>query len=163
VEVPQMALGHKIKQHTEEFCEHWRDEGFSAAFSYSWKILNQLCLKIRVSYINSDVCFKYPEQVDIEFTTKCNLQCPFCPHSQIHNDDIRHLEPATLELILNRFPFKPSSVTLGGVGEPLTNPNFVVLVDILAAYGIKCKLFTNGTLFNPRIIEMLLARDNLSF
>jgi len=46
-------------------------------------------------------------------------------------------------------------------GEPLVNPQFFLLVDLLAERGIRCAFFTNGTLLRPQVRHSILARDNI--
>ncbi len=55
----------------------------------------------------------------------------------------------------------PQQVILSGVGEPLVNPHFLTLVDMLAERGIGCVFYTNGTLLRPEMRHALLARNNI--
>jgi radical SAM protein with 4Fe4S-binding SPASM domain len=65
-------------------------------------------------------------------------------------------------MILDKLPFKPTSILLSGTGEPLCNPHFFELVDILAGRGIKSRFFTNGTLLKIRTRDAILSRGSIS-
>jgi pyrroloquinoline quinone biosynthesis protein E len=66
-----------------------------------------------------------------------------------------------LRKILDDLPWSPASVVLSGIGEPLMNPEFFSLVDILADRGIKCEFFTNGTLLTAPRRQAILSRSNV--
>ena len=57
--------------------------------------------------------------------------------------------------------FCPARVVLSGIGEPLVNPQFFSLVDVLAERQIQCEFFTNGTLLTARMQQAILARRNI--
>lgn len=51
---------------------------------------------------------------------------------------------------------------LSGVGEPLVNPDFFELVDVLAERGIACEFYTNGTLLGRQATrDAILSRRNI--
>ena len=52
-------------------------------------------------------------------------------------------------------------MVLSGIGEPLLNPDFFSLVDILAKRRIKCEFYTNGTLLAPPMWQAILSRENV--
>jgi radical SAM protein with 4Fe4S-binding SPASM domain len=52
-------------------------------------------------------------------------------------------------------------VVLSGIGEPLVNPQFFSLVDVLAQRGIKCQFYTNGTLLTAKTRQAILSRSNI--
>jgi radical SAM protein with 4Fe4S-binding SPASM domain len=66
------------------------------------------------------------------------------------------------QVLLDRLPFAPASVILSGIGEPLLNPVFFQLVDMLAEHGIGCRFFTNGTLLSNSVRESILCRHNIT-
>ena len=73
------------------------------------------------------------------------------------------MSPDDLRTILDKLHFQPKAVSLNGIGEPLINPNFLTLVDILAERGTRCTFFTNGTLLTARMTEQILSRSNVTF
>ena len=50
---------------------------------------------------------------------------------------------------------------LSGIGEPLANPRFFELVDVLAERNIPCQFYSNGTLLSPQMGEEILKRRNI--
>lgn len=125
-----------------------------------WK-LSGLHHRLVFQYLNAELPRQWPSKVQIEATSRCNLRCLSCSHSR-EADSGQHLEPGELLKILDWLPFQPTSVTLSGTGEPLCNPYFFELVDILGARGIQCTFYTNGTLLKPRIRAAILSRASIS-
>jgi radical SAM protein with 4Fe4S-binding SPASM domain len=52
-------------------------------------------------------------------------------------------------------------VVLSGIGEPLINPAYFALVDILAERKIRCEFYTNGTLLTEARQQAILSRSNI--
>ena len=74
----------------------------------------------------------------------------------------QHLAERDFCQILDRLPRTPARVILSGVGEPLLNPRFFALTDIMAECGIKCEFYTNGTLLTQRIGQEIIPRSNIN-
>jgi MoaA/NifB/PqqE/SkfB family radical SAM enzyme len=123
----------------------------------AWK---RLFLKLMVRYAAPERPRRFPIRIQIEATSKCNLCCPCCSHSREKGAG-RHLAQEDLRRILDRLPRSPRRVVLSGIGEPLVNPEFFSLVDILAERGIQCEFYTNGTLLTPRVRQEILSRPNI--
>jgi radical SAM protein with 4Fe4S-binding SPASM domain len=123
----------------------------------AWK---RLSLKLMVRYVAPERPRRFPARIQIEATSKCNLCCPSCSHSREKGAG-RHLTQEGLRRVLDRLPWSPRRVVLSGIGEPLTNPEFFSLVDILAERGIKCEFYTNGTLLTPQAQQAILSRRNI--
>ncbi len=123
----------------------------------SWK---RAPLKIRVKFIAPERPRRFPITIQIEATSKCNLRCPSCSHSREKNAG-QHLAEEDFRRILDCLPWSPKRVLLSGIGEPLINPRFFSLVDILAERNIQCEFFTNGTLLTPPATQAILARPNI--
>ena len=124
----------------------------------SWK---RVPFKLRVKCVAPERPRRLPISIQIEATSKCNLRCPCCSHSR-EKDTGRHLIEEDLCRILDRLPWSPTSVVLSGIGEPLMNPHFFSLVDILAERKIQCEFFTNGTLLTARKRQAILSRPNIN-
>jgi radical SAM protein with 4Fe4S-binding SPASM domain len=122
-----------------------------------WESWRSALLRRRVGYIAPERPLRFPAQLQIEATSKCNLRCPSCSHAKEKGDG-QHLTEEAFRKILNRLPWSPSRVVLCGIGEPLMNPQFFSLVDILAERGIKCQFYTNGTLLTARTQQAILSR-----
>ena len=126
-----------------------------------WRQTRRLPLRLAVRYVAPERPRRFPTSIQIEATSKCNLRCPSCSHSREAGAG-EHLTPDILETIIDRLPFTPAIVRLSGIGEPLLNPQFLTLVDVLAARSIDCDFITNGTLLTPTMREELLSRPNIA-
>ena len=119
-------------------------------------------LRLRVGYVAPQRPLRLPARLQIEATSQCNLRCPSCSHAKEKGNG-QHLTEEAFRKILDHLPWSPARVTLSGVGEPLMNPQFFSLVDILTERRIKCDFYTNGTLLTPRMQEAILSRSNIDF
>ncbi len=123
----------------------------------AWK---RVPFKLMVRYVAPERPRRLPIRIQIEATSKCNLRCPCCSHSR-EQDTGRHLTEEDFRRILDRLPWSPARVVLSGIGEPLMNPHFFTLVNILAERKIKCEFFTNGTLLTLRMRQAILSQRNI--
>jgi radical SAM protein with 4Fe4S-binding SPASM domain len=156
-----MKLESRIKHKWRELSHAAEDDGWLGAARYFLRELDQICFKLKNNYINAAAPRRFPIQVDIEASGVCNLKCPSCPRSHDGSSSAGWIEPNVLETILDKMPFRPKDVLLGGVGEPLANPHLDGLIDVMARRGIECRMFTNGTLLNASSQNMLLSHRNL--
>lgn len=116
--------------------------------------------RMLIQYLDPERPQTFPRKVQIEATSKCNLRCTCCSRSR-EADGGQHLGPDTLREMLDRLPRVPASVVLSGIGEPLVNPRFFEMVDILAERRIGCQFYTNGTLLTTQRCEEIIARPNI--
>jgi radical SAM protein with 4Fe4S-binding SPASM domain len=139
-----------------------RQDGVPGLAHVALNKLDRPLLRAKIRYVNPARGRTTPTTVQIECSSNCNLRCPSCSLSREVNPG-RHISPDDLRTILDRLHFQPKTVSLNGIGEPLINPNFLTLVDILAERGMGCTFFTNGTLLTARLTEQILSRGNVSF
>jgi pyrroloquinoline quinone biosynthesis protein E len=123
----------------------------------SWR---RALLRLSVKYVAPERPRRFPRQLQIEATSQCNLRCPTCSHAKEKSSG-QHLTEEKFRRILDGLPWSPEKVTLSGIGEPLMNPQFFSLVDILAERKIRCEFFTNGTLLTEARRQAILSRDNI--
>lgn len=140
----------------------FRNHGWRGVVSVAAKRMRYPVMRAKIKRLNPETALAYPEIVQIEASSNCNLRCPTCSLSREVNPG-RHLTVEELRGILDRLPFQPASVSLNGIGEPLMNPNFMGLVDLLAERKIACSFFTNGTLLTPRLRGAILSRGNVRY
>jgi radical SAM protein with 4Fe4S-binding SPASM domain len=126
----------------------------------NWAPALHLPKRMAISLFRPRRGLRLPSEVQIEATSRCNLSCPTCAHAKESRSG-QHLTPEGLRTVLDALPRRPRQVILSGVGEPLVNPHFLTLVDILAERGIACVFYTNGTLLRPEMRHALLARENI--
>ncbi|NOY12534.1 MAG: radical SAM protein [Deltaproteobacteria bacterium] len=100
-----------------------------------------------------------PETLTIAITDACNLHCAHCwvaagftgPPARVATSAARHVIEAFAAL-------GGTAVRLTG-GEPLLHPDWLELVEIAAAAGLKVLLQTNGMLFGADNMQALQALD----
>ena len=139
-----------------------RELGLVALEDEPLGMLAAALLRLRVGYVAAERPLRFPARLQIEATSQCNLRCPSCSHAK-ENGNGQHLSEEAFRKILDDLPWSPARVVLSGVGEPLMNPQFFSLVDILAERKIKCEFYTNGTLLTPRVQDAILSRRNIEF
>jgi radical SAM protein with 4Fe4S-binding SPASM domain len=125
-----------------------------------WRFIRRIPLRLAVNYLRPQQGRRFPDKIQIEATSRCNLRCPSCSYAK-EGVAGRHLGAGELRHALAALPFRPRRVILSGIGEPLVNPEFFALVDILAEHGIHCVFFTNGTLLSAKMRGAILARENI--
>lgn len=88
-------------------------------------------------------------------TNRCNLLCPHCymfsgraNENELTTEEILKLISDYKEIANGKF------ITLSG-GEPVTHPDFDLIVMSAAEIGLEVKVLTNGTLMSPERIERL--------
>lgn len=133
---------------------------FRTRLSDEWQRSKGLAFRLRIRYLSPERPRRSPELIQIEATSRCNLRCPICSH-KTEGDSGRHLTVEEFQKILDHLPAHVARVRLSGIGEPLLNPHFFSLVDALAARGINCDFFTNGTLLTPLVRSEILSRRNI--
>ena len=84
-----------------------------------------------------------PVGIDLEPTTRCNLRCRACQHSEGDwaGED---LSVERFERILDQLPYV-EQIKLQGIGEPLLHEQFFDLVRRARRRGIRIASITNGT------------------
>ena len=125
-----------------------------------WRFVRRIPRRLAVNFRRPQLGCKFPDKIQIEATSRCNLRCPSCSYAK-GGVAGKHLAPAELRRVLAALPFRPRRVILSGIGEPLVNPEFFALVDILAERGVRCVFFTNGTLLSAKNRHAILARENI--
>jgi len=92
------------------------------------------------------------DHLQIEPTTRCNLSCPTC--SRKNGVPLVDVSPAVMNDILVRHPV-PESIKLQGLGEPLMHPDMASIISVARKHCDHIGTFTNGTIYNRNITEML--------
>jgi len=96
--------------------------------------------------------YKKPLSLQIEPTTRCNLNCEMCEHSYSKNK-------SPIDLSLERFNrIKGGYIVLNltGVGESLMNKNFLGMIKRLKRRTLYLTFADNFTLLNKDIIKKLI-------
>ena len=98
----------------------------------------------------------FPKQILFEVTYACNMNCKMCylassslnrPHQRMSRDEV--------ERMLDSFyPNLPTVILTGG--EPCTRKDFMSLVKAVKRRGMRCVVFTNGSLLDEDTIIALV-------
>jgi pyrroloquinoline quinone biosynthesis protein E len=100
-----------------------------------------------------------PFIVQIEPTTKCNLNCISCTHSTYTKDMIGDLSFENFKKIINQIP-TALIVKLQGMGEPFFNHDIVNMLKYSKQKGMITEVISNGTILNEEALKYL---DSLVF
>lgn len=116
--------------------------------------------------------FAGPETVHFDISNKCTHSCIFCG---LYADDaiaiykkadaptqkhIQSMMKATLDpekgrQILETLPESVQSLQFGGMGDPMTHPNFVEFIRVARERGIRCEVLSNMDYFTEESIMEL--------
>jgi len=96
-------------------------------------------------------------KIYIEPTNRCNLECRTCIRN-VWDEPLGEMSSATFERIvegLHSFS-PPPTVFFGGLGEPLSHPHIVEMVEQAKTLGSSVELITNGTLLTKDLSKQLI-------
>jgi radical SAM protein with 4Fe4S-binding SPASM domain len=94
------------------------------------------------------------QRVYVEITNICNLRCRFCvPPSR----PAAVMEPDFFAAVLQKVRSLTDEICLHVLGEPLTHPQFPLLLEICAQAGLHVNLTTNAVLLGRRQETILEA------
>ncbi len=97
-----------------------------------------------------------PSFVQIEPTTRCNLNCVMCTRSKMNRNRLNHdLSFEQFKKILQEIP-SVRTIKLQGMGEPLLNENLFAMTEYGRKKGIRFVTTINGTLINANNIDLIL-------
>lgn len=110
---------------------------------------------------------RVPLHTDIELTTYCNLECPFCPLTQDKTIKHQNMSLKMAKRIIDEFSLKGgSSIKFVYLGEPLLYPHLGEVIRYAKDKGIIDTIIaTNGNLLNEKnIIELIQSGlDKITF
>lgn len=106
------------------------------------------------------------DNVYIEITNRCNLNCRDCYNSSGRNTSTVELSPSVIMQFIKllRANCGLKSVTISG-GEPLMHSDFDTILGLLSDFSnenpdMEFNFITNGILYNPMFYELLKLRSN---
>jgi MoaA/NifB/PqqE/SkfB family radical SAM enzyme/pimeloyl-ACP methyl ester carboxylesterase len=98
-----------------------------------------------------------PVIANIEITTHCALKCRFCARTRLKKAN-RHMPSGTFRNVLAWLP-NTYRITLVGLGEPLSHPEFDEFIGYAKSRGKKVGLVTNAMLLNEEAGRRLLDAE----
>ena len=101
---------------------------------------------------------KFPLNLNIEITTKCNLACTFCYHRELTKEQKIHMEFDLFKKIIDEAKmYNLPAVNLNGLGEPITHPRLVDMIQYCKDSNIEDIMFhTNGTVMTEKLATKLI-------
>lgn len=119
--------------------------------------LNSVYMKLNSRFLPSRA-LGYPQYIQVETTSRCNLKCKMCPNSSDEYYSSKVLKDMTVDefsLLLNRFPFV-KDIALQGLGEPTLNRQLPEMISICTARAVSTTFVTNGLLLTESLSEDLV-------
>lgn len=94
-----------------------------------------------------------PITVNVEITTRCNLNCLYCARALGHKKN----KDMPLEMFQNLLALLPYTfrINLVGLGEPTLHPQLVEFVEIASSQARKVSLVTNAMALAPALSQEL--------
>jgi len=96
-----------------------------------------------------------PVFIQIEPTTRCNLRCIMCEHTNLTSKK-KDMSLETFSKILDQIP-SLLSIELTGLGEPFLHPKFYTLLKIAKDRNLHTVFTTNLTVFNKDWAKKLVG------
>jgi radical SAM protein with 4Fe4S-binding SPASM domain len=98
--------------------------------------------------------YSAPFDVCLSITSRCNLSCKHCLNRNLTGSEDDLTTQELLEVIDQLGQAKVFNLSIFG-GEPLTHPDFFLIIERLNKYPIRLSLNTNGTLINQHRAKWL--------
>ncbi|MFA8300299.1 MAG: radical SAM/SPASM domain-containing protein [Hyphomicrobiales bacterium] len=99
--------------------------------------------------------FKYPSQIGIEITNKCNFHCEHCINSSSEHDTLEMPLWKIKEIIDYMHERQLICLDISG-GEPLLHPDFHEIIEYGYSKGMAMSVASNGYILSPEVIALLL-------
>ncbi|MBW2964868.1 radical SAM protein [Candidatus Woesearchaeota archaeon] len=101
-----------------------------------------------------------PEQVDIEVSTACNMDCRMCKRRKLDFGD-EHMSFEMFRSIVDRLPSGVKTISFGGYGEMTINPRFFDMVRYAKSRGYRTETTSNGVLLKDADLTDSLLSSGL--
>jgi len=102
---------------------------------------------------------KFPLNLNIEATTRCNLECTFCTHSSLEDDQVGDIDFESSKRIIDeaeKYGGLPT-ININGLGEPLLRKDLPELIRYAKEHGVQDVMFhTNATIMTEELAIRLI-------
>ncbi len=136
-------------------------KGYITLSPFSWVARLNMLLRIK-----RGMALDYPQEVWIEITNECNLQCIMCPQSMAVRKK-QTMDMSAFRKIFDQICVNKPKICLHVAGEPLLNNSFFEMVEYAHNKGCWVGINTNATLLtqemSKRILQSPLDQISLSF
>lgn len=104
-----------------------------------------------------------PQQVQIEITNRCNMDCHMCPR-EVMGLELEHMDWNKFVVVVDKLTDK-EDITLTGWGEPFLHPRIFDMIGHCKSRGHKVMITSNGLFTKPSVREEILNSklDALTF
>jgi len=108
---------------------------------------------------------RFPKQVIIEVTNKCNLTCKYCPNTCNDGFPVGNMTVDLFRHIADLVAAEsPDSVVIPWMnGEPFLHPDYLEMVQYLSKLGLKFYVTTNLTIWREDILKFLLSDQSTCY
>lgn len=98
----------------------------------------------------------FPERIEIELVSDCNLRCTYCPRQYI-NELKGYIDFNLYKKIINEALYYPETVlVLHRRGESMLHPKFTKMLQLIAGKFKAVQMATNATLLNKDKYEAIV-------
>lgn len=92
----------------------------------------------------------------IEPTSNCNLNCSMCFRNTWVDEKLADMGEEVFHAVLRTLPDSVETILFGGMGEPLSHPDIISMVERAKNTGRRIELVTNVMLLTPERSDALL-------
>jgi radical SAM protein with 4Fe4S-binding SPASM domain len=101
---------------------------------------------------------EYPNHMDVELSSKCNLRCRFCHLSYFNPKESAQISLAEFQKYIGPMLPHMHSITLFNKFEALTCRDFVPIFRYLSEFDIETYFSTNGLLLSDDILDVIVGK-----
>ena len=102
---------------------------------------------------------RFPLNLNVEATTRCNLECTFCTHSSLEENQVGDIDLESSKRIIDEaknFGGLPT-INVNGLGEPLLRKDIPEFIGYAKEHGVQDVMFhTNGTIMTEELATRLI-------
>jgi len=109
-------------------------------WTYNWTHFNTWWMTKNPKLV--DLLFKhepYPQYIEVETTTTCNLRCRICEHTY-WDEPARNMTFDQFRYVVDQFP-DLKWIGMTGIGESFCNPDFLRMVEYVKSRGVYVELY----------------------
>jgi len=97
-----------------------------------------------------------PSYIEVEVTTRCNLQCIICEHTY-WDEPPKDMSLEQFKSIISQFPLKWIGLT--GIGESFLNKDFLDILKLVKSKDIVVELYDTFFFIDEKVAELLLSLE----
>ncbi len=95
-------------------------------------------------------------EIRIETTNHCQANCKICPHDQMTRRQETMSFHSFSYIVSRLVKYKPETVSLFGMGEPLMDKGLIAKIDFCTDNGLDTFITTNASLLDLEVINSLI-------